>query len=672
MRSLNQQQQQAVRYIDGPLLVLAGAGSGKTRVIVEKIAYLIETCGYSASDILAVTFTNKSAKEMKSRVLKRLQNKGSRHLKISTFHTFGLNLLKKHHEFLGYKKNFSLFDESDALGVIDEIASKAFQANKQMAKEIKHQISLWKNNLRAPEAIVLDQDNIKQKQCHEVYCQYQKNLKAYNVIDLDDLIFMPVQLLIQQPEIQQYWQQKFRYILVDEYQDTNESQYKLLQLLVTARGQFTVVGDDDQSIYAWRGAKPRNLVSLQQDYHNLTVIKLEQNYRSSGRILHVANTLIDHNPHLFSKKLWSKSQYGEPIRIILTADEEDEAQRVASEILSHKLHHNTVFKEYAILIRGNYQAFLLERYFQLYKIPYAISGTNSFFSKMEIKDLLAYCKLIVNPDDDAAFLRIINTPRREIGSATLTHLAHYAHKRDIPLFYAIAEMGLQGYLQQNAIIKLQRFHDFIRAYQAKISGAEKSALSAILFNLLEDIHYKNWLKDNTSSSQQADKRFENISQLIGWICNNNDNDTEAFDFSETINRMLLLEIIEREQAEKDDNKVQILTIHAAKGLEYNHIYLMGTEEGILPHQQSIDNDDIEEERRLMYVAITRAKYTLTLTVTKARKKFGEMLTSMPSRFIDELPQDDITWLGRHPRSQKDRQNIAKTNIAALKKRFTSC
>ena len=670
MHMLNPEQRKAMRYIDGPLLVLAGAGSGKTRVIVEKIAYLIDTCGYAPSDILTVTFTNKSAKEMKSRVVKRLQNTRTRNLRISTFHTFGLNLLKKHHELLGYKKNFSLFDESDALSVINEIATQSFQADKQMAKVIKHQISLWKNNLCTPEAIVLQQDDIQQKQCHEVYCQYQKTLKAYNAIDLDDLIAMPVQLLAQYPDIQQYWQQKFRYILVDEYQDTNASQYKLLQLLVSGRRQFTVVGDDDQSIYAWRGAKPQNLSALQQDYPSLKVIKLEQNYRSSGRILHAANTLIDHNPHLFSKKLWSQGQYGDSIRIISTADEDDESQRVASEILSHKLHHNTAFKDYAILIRGNYQAFLLERYFQLYKIPYAISGAASFFSKMEIKDLLAYCKLMFNPEDDAAFLRVINTPRREIGSATLTDLAEYAQKRDIPLFYAIAEICLQSHLQQNAIVKLKKFHDFIRAYQAQISSANQSQISAILFNFLDDIKYKNWLKDNASSPQQAEKRFENIAQLIGWI-GNNDDDSEGFDFAKTINRMLLIEIIEQEEDKKDDNKVQILTIHAAKGLEFNHVYLMGVEEGILPHQQSIDSDDIEEERRLVYVAMTRAKYTLSLTLTKARKKFGEMLTSTPSRFIDELPEDDITWLGRAPKSQKDRQNIAKTNIAALKKRFAS-
>ena len=670
MHVLNSQQKEAIRYIDSPLLVLAGAGSGKTRVIIEKITYLIDVCGYAPSSILAVTFTNKSARAMKSRVTKHLENQSVRNLKISTFHTFGLNLFKKYHQLLGYKKNFSLLDEYDTSRMISEIAAQLFQINKQMTRVIKHQISLWKNNLCTPEMVILEKGNIQQRQFFEIYCQYQKNLKAYNAIDLDDLIVLPVKLLSQWSEVHQYWQQKINYILVDEYQDTNASQYKLLQLLSGVRHQFTVVGDDDQSIYSWRGAKPQNLSALKQDYLSLKVIKLEQNYRSSGRILHAANTLINHNPHLFIKKLWSEDQYGDPIRIILNKDEDDESQRIASEILSHKLHHQTTFKDYVVLIRGNYQAFLLERYFQLYKIPYAITGTASFFSKTEIKDLLAYCRLMFNPEDNTSFLRVINTPRREIGLTTLTYLAEYAQKRDISLFCAISEIGLKNYLQKHTILKLKKFYNFIRTYQAQISGVNQSQISRILFNFLDDIQYKNWLKNNSRSPQQVEKRFDNIIQLISWICNDNNGNLESFDFAKTINRMLLMNMIDQTEDKKDSNKVQISTIHAAKGLEFNHVYLMGLEEGILPHQQSIDSHEIEEERRLIYVAITRAKYTLNLTLTKVRKKFGKTLTSKPSRFINELPKDDITWVGKDQTTRKDRQNIAKDNIAALKKIFT--
>jgi ATP-dependent DNA helicase Rep len=499
-------------------------------------------------------------------------------------------------------------------------------------------------------------------------------LKAYNAVDFDDLIFIPVLLLQKYPEVKEHWQQRFHYILIDEYQDTNESQYKLMQLLVSTRNQFTVVGDDDQSIYAWRGARAENLAALQQDYPTLSVIKLEQNYRSSGRILHAANTLIDNNPHLFSKKLWSAHHYGEAIRVLVTKNEEDEAQRIASEIMTHKVKNNTHFKDYAVLIRSNHQSFLLERYFQLYKIPYAISGGASFFAKTEIKDTLAYFKLLVNSNDDCAFLRVINTPRREIGPSTLEKLGEYATSRHISLFDAIDEIGLAQTLKPATIDKLKQFHQFIKDYQTKIVDSE--SLTIHLISLMESIQYQTWLIDNTSSLAQAEKRYKNIIDLIGWICEKKEtpedaeSETSLLNFAETINRMLLLDIIDREEAQKEDQKVQILTVHASKGLEYSHVYIMGMEEGLLPHQQSIDDDSIEEERRLAYVAITRAKHTLTLTLTKARKKFGELIASKPSRFIDELPQDDLSWSGKAETTQEERKILAKSNLGLLKDRFS--
>ncbi|WP_192485029.1 MULTISPECIES: UvrD-helicase domain-containing protein [Cysteiniphilum] len=694
MRQLNPEQQQAVEYISGPLLVLAGAGSGKTSVITEKIAYLIQKCHYKAHSILAVTFTNKAAKEMKSRVQSRLEGENTRGLRISTFHNLGLTLLRKHHALLGYKANFTLFDEQDAITLIHEIAYSAFQSTKQAAAEFKQQISLWKNALLSPSEVVLA-GNDHLKQAHEVYIQYQKYLKAYNAVDFDDLIFIPVQLLKKHPEVKEYWQQRFHYVLIDEYQDTNESQYKLMQLLVSQRQQFTVVGDDDQSIYAWRGARPENLSLLQQDYPKLKVVKLEQNYRSSGRILHAANTLIDNNPHLFTKKLWSAHHYGEPIRVLVTKSEEDEAQRIASEIMTHKVNNNTHFKDYAVLIRGNHQSFLIERYFQLYKIPYAISGGSSFFAKAEIKDALAYFKLLVNDQDDCAFLRVINTPRREIGPSTLEKLGEYATSRHISLFNAIDEIGLTQVLKPIAIEKLKVFKQFIYDYQRKIKDIRH--LATHLIHMMEAINYHTWLVDNTNSLAQAEKRYKNVLDLIGWICekkeNNNNTDDIAdvdeartaenaeslsnsenqsveINFAETINRMLLLDIIDREQEQKEDEKVQILTVHASKGLEYPHVYVMGVEEGLLPHQQSIDDDFIEEERRLAYVAITRAKHTLTLTLTKMRKKFGETIPSKPSRFIDELPQDDLSWSGKSETTQAERKTLAKSNLSLLKDRFS--
>ena len=670
MRHLNSEQQRAVCDIDGPLLVLAGAGSGKTRVITEKIAYLIQVCEYKAKHILALTFTNKAAKEMGTRVGNRLTQAQKRGLSVATFHTFGLNFLRKHADDAGYKKNFSLFDEQDSLTLIHEIAYQAFQTTKQNARDIKHQISLWKNALMHPEAVMLDEDNAFHKHAYEVYVQYQRSLKAYNAVDFDDLVLLPVNVLQENHQLRERWQQKLHYILVDEYQDTNHSQYQLLKLLSGVRRKFTVVGDDDQSIYAWRGACPKNLAGLQKDYPTLKVIKLEQNYRSSGRILHVANTLIDHNPHLFTKKLWSAHGYGEVIRVILCKHEEDEAQRIASEILTHKLHHQNRFCDYAVLLRGNHQSFLLERYFQLYKIPYVISGGSSFFAKAEIKDVLAYFKLMLNPDDDCAFLRVVNTPRREIGPATLEKLGNYASKRHMPLFHAIGEMALQAHLSPAAIQKLQHFQNFIHHYRLKIQSTTCD-LPATLLQLLEDIHYKDWLIDNANTLKQAEKRFENVTELVHWIFEKSKEGATNVheDFAETIHRMLLTDIIDREADEKDDNKVQILTIHAAKGLEFPHVHIAGFEEGILPHWQSIEENCIEEERRLAYVALTRARSSLTLTLTKARKKFNELAPSTPSRFLEELPQEDLKWIGRADSSQSARKNLAKSNIAVLKNRF---
>ena len=385
-----------------------------------------------------------------------------------------------------------------------------------------------------PKQVQLEDSCPNQRQAYEVYIQYQKYLKAYNAIDFDDLILIPVQLLQQYEKVKSYWQNKFHYILIDEYQDTNESQYKLMQLLVSSRQQFTVVGDDDQSIYAWRGARPENLSALQQDYPKLNVVKLEQNYRSSGRILHAANTLIDHNPHLFNKKLWSAHHYGDPIRILATKNEDDEAQRIATEIMTHKVQNNGQFKNYAVLIRGNHQSFLLERYFQLYKIPYATSGVASFFSKIEIKDTLAYFKLLVNPDDDCAFLRVINTPRREIGPATLEVLGSYASMRHMPLFQAINEVGLQAQLKPQALAKLQQFSNFIRHYQAKVVSLEPTTLMQTLIELIEAIQYQSWLIDNSGSLQQAEKRYSNIMDLIGWICDDPKDSGKDYSFADTI------------------------------------------------------------------------------------------------------------------------------------------
>ncbi|MBV2205961.1 MAG: UvrD-helicase domain-containing protein, partial [Pseudomonas sp.] len=441
MSRLNPRQQEAVNYVGGPMLVLAGAGSGKTSVITRKIAYLIQQCGIRAQCIVAVTFTNKAAREMKERVSSLLRGGEGKGLTVSTFHNLGLNIIRKEYVHLGYKPGFSIFDEGDIKALLSDIMQKEY-AGDDGVDEIKHYIGSWKNDLVTPEEALASARNPKEQTAAVVYTHYQRTLKAYNAVDFDDLIMQPVKLFQDHPEVLEKWRNKVRYMLVDEYQDTNASQYLLVKLLVQQRAHFTVVGDDDQSIYAWRGARPENLMQLKEDFPSLKVVMLEQNYRSTSRILKCANVLISNNPHAFEKQLWSEMGHGDPIRVIRCRNEEAEAERVAMEILTLHLRTQRPYSDFAILYRGNYQAKLIELKLQHHQIPYRLSGGTSFFSRQEVKDLMSYFRLLVNPDDDNAFLRVINVPRREIGSTTLEKLGNYATARKISMYAACDEIGL--------------------------------------------------------------------------------------------------------------------------------------------------------------------------------------------------------------------------------------
>src|SRR5690606_466777 len=409
LTKLNSRQGEAVNYIDGPCLVLAGAGSGKTSVITRKIAYLIQQCELPARHIAALTFTNKAAREMKERVSSLVKGTAARGLTVSTFHNLGLNIIRREARILGYKPGFSIFDAEDARALLKELMLKDGEMDKDHLDLVQHQISTWKNDLTTFEQAEAAAVSPAEKTIARVYQRYNQALRAYNAVDFDDLILIPVHLFQANPDVLTRWQRKIRYLLVDEYQDTNSSQYLLVKQLVGSSGALTVVGDDDQSIYAWRGARPENMSLLKQDFPQLRVIKLEQNYRSTSRILRVANHLIAHNPHEFDKALWSEMGLGDPIRILRCPNEEAEAERVAAEILTDRIRHQRKFRDYAILYRGNHQARLFEIKLQQHQIPYRISGGSSFFAKTEIKDVMAYLRLIVNPDDDNAFLRVINT-----------------------------------------------------------------------------------------------------------------------------------------------------------------------------------------------------------------------------------------------------------------------
>ena len=468
------------------------------------------------------------------------------------------------------------------------------------------------------------------------------------------------------PNILEKWQHKIRYLLVDEYQDTNITQYQLVKLLTGKLGYFTVVGDDDQSIYAWRGAQPENLAQLQKDYPRLEVIKLEQNYRSSGRILKVANHLIANNPHTFEKKLWSELGYGEPLRVLSHKDELNEAQQIISEIIHHKFKTGSCYQDYAILYRSNHQSRLFERSLRENNIPYFISGSTSFFAYSEIKDILSYLRLLVNNHDDAAFLRIINTPRREIGSTTLEKLADYANQRQIGLFAASGELGLTQKLSEKAIQRLNNFRQFIVKISDRLKQEDKFT---VIEQMIEQIGYAQWLREESKSKESAERKMNNVNELIDWMKRIADKkDSPSKSLSETVANLMLMDILERNQEEQANDQVSLMTLHAAKGLEFPHVFLVGMEENILPHQNSIETGALEEERRLAYVGITRAKQTLTFSYCTHRKRYGEITECEHSRFLNELPSDELEWINKNqltPAVLKERGKASLNQLKAL-------
>lgn len=669
---LNPAQQEAVEFVTGPCLVLAGAGSGKTRVITNKIAHLIRGCGYQARHIAAVTFTNKAAREMKERVAQTLGRKEARGLMISTFHTLGLDIIKREYNALGMKANFSLFDDTDQMALLKELTDEWLEQDKELLQQLISTISNWKNDLLTPALAAARVQGERERLFAHCYALYDAHLKACNVLDFDDLIMLPTLLLQRNEEVRERWQNRIRYLLVDEYQDTNTSQYELVKLLVGARARFTVVGDDDQSIYSWRGARPQNLVLLSQDFPALRVIKLEQNYRSSGRILKAANILIANNPHVFEKRLFSELGYGPELKVVMANHEEHEAERVTGELIAHHFINKTQYKDYAILYRGNHQSRVFEKFLMQNRIPYRISGGTSFFSRPEIKDLLAYLRVLTNPDDDSAFMRIVNTPRREIGPATLQKLGEWATQRNKGMFSASFDMGLSQTLTGRGLEALQRFTSWLGEI-ARL--AEREPVAAVR-DLIRGIDYESWLYETSPSPTAAEMRMKNVNTLFGWMTEMLEGSEleEPMTLTQVVTRFTLRDMMERGENDEDADQVQLMTLHASKGLEFPYVYLVGMEEGLLPHQSSIDEDNIDEERRLAYVGITRAQKELTFTLCKERRQYGELIRPEPSRFLLELPQDDVQWeqerkvVSAQERMEKGQAGIANMRAMLAKSR----
>ena len=669
MSRLNPRQQEAMQAISGAVLVLAGAGSGKTSVITRKIAYLIDECGLKGHQILALTFTNKAAREMKERVGQLVQGKAGRGLTVSTFHNLGLNIIRKEYATLGYRPGFSIFDSQDVLALLKDLTHKDFEAAEDACEPIQYMISNWKNDLVTPSQALAGADGPEQVLAARVYEAYQKTLKLYNGVDFDDLILQPVRLFAEHPDILDKWQNRVRYVLVDEYQDTNSSQYLLVRQLVGHRSNFTVVGDDDQSIYAWRGARPENLAILQADYPSLKVVKLEQNYRSTGRILKVANELIAHNPHDFDKALWSDKGYGEPIRVISCRNEDAEAERIATEILQFQLQNQATFKDFAILYRGNFQSRLIELKLQTYKVPYKINGGQSFFGRTEVKDIMSYLKLLLNPADDNAFLRIVNTPSRGIGAATLEKLINYASMRGVSLISACQEIGLEQVMSGATLANVKEFGTWVDHLADK---AEREDPIAAVQQMIRDMEYQSWLLQTSSGPPMAEKRMNNVEVLVDSLKTSLEKaieKNEDADMGDAVARLVLMDILERQEEEDDSDRVQLMTLHAAKGLEYPHVFMMGMEEDLMPHRNAVDEGNVEEERRLCYVGITRARETLTMTMARKRKQFGEVMETTPSRFLDELPESDLEWEGRGDDDPKKNLAQGQATLAGLKGLF---
>ncbi|WP_369309109.1 DNA helicase Rep [Providencia rettgeri] len=665
---LNPSQQQAVEFVDGPCLVLAGAGSGKTRVITNKIAHLIRKCGYQPRQIAAVTFTNKAAREMKERVAQTLGKKEARGLIISTFHTLGLEIIKREYKALGIKANFSLFDDQDQMALLKELTFDLLEEDKDLLQQLISAISNWKNDLISPQQVVGQARTEKEHHFAECYRRYELHLKSCNVLDFDDLISKPTVLLTQNEEVRERWQQKIRYLLVDEYQDTNTSQYQLVKLLVGQRARFTVVGDDDQSIYSWRGARPQNLVLLSQDFPKLNVIKLEQNYRSSGRILKAANILIANNPHVFEKKLFSELGYGAPLKVLTANNEDHEAERVIGELIAHHFINKTDYKDYAILYRGNHQSRIFEKMLMQNRIPYRISGGTSFFSRPEIKDLLAYLRVLTNPEDDSAFLRIVNTPRREIGPKTIQKLGEWANQRGKSLYQASFDLGLEQTLKGKGLEALQRF---TQKMESIVRTSERDPLIAVR-DLLHEMDYESWLYETSTSTKAAEMRMKNINQLFTWMSEMVEGDelNEPMTLSQIVTRFTLRDMMERGEDDEGADQVQLMTLHASKGLEFPYVFLVGMEEGLLPHQSSIDENNIDEERRLAYVGITRAQKELFFTHCRERRQYGELIRPELSRFLLELPQDDLEWeQQRKVVSAEERMQKGQSALADIKARL---
>ncbi|MGH8152591.1 MAG: UvrD-helicase domain-containing protein [Rhodanobacteraceae bacterium] len=652
---LNPQQRIAVEYTDGPLLVLAGAGSGKTRVIAEKIAYLVAHGEVAPAKIAAITFTNKAAREMRERVARRVKGDAAETLSVCTFHALGLKFLQIEHARAGLRRGFSVLDADDSAGLVKELAGASVKSDKLF--QLRSLLSRLKSDGLTPDAALDAAHAPRELEAAQLYAAYQKRLAAFNAVDFDDLIRLPVVVLQHDGDARLAWRERIRYLLVDECQDTNVAQYELLKLLAGEKGAFTCVGDDDQSIYAWRGADPGNLDKLAQDYPKLRVVKLEQNYRCAQRVLRAANALIAHNPHAHPKKLWSAHGDGERIRVLECRDTDHEAERIASQLLYLREKHELSWSDCAVLYRGNHQARPLEKALRLSRVPYHLTGALSFLDRAEVKDMLAYLRLVANPEDDAAFLRVVNMPRREIGATTLEKLGELAQAKRLSLLRAAQSHSILKQLSSRPAAALADFVDLIRAltHDAKTAGA-----ADLVETVLDRARYAEHLAHAAKDRTLHERKLGNVRELTDWF--------RAMDGGKARAGDLAAQLALLAHADKDDagDAVRLMTLHSAKGLEFRSVHIVGCEDGTLPHEGAIDEGRLDEERRLLYVGITRAKELLHLSWSAQGRRYGQTFKRKPSRFLDELPAAELHRDGADPEAEAQaRRDVATAQLAKI-------
>ena len=662
---LNREQQEAVLHVDGPLLILAGAGSGKTRVLTYRIAHLIDECGVNPWNILAITFTNKAAGEMRERVDK-IVGYGSESIWVSTFHSTCVRILRRYIDRLGYDTNFTIYDTEDQKTVMKSVCQK-LQLDSKLYKErmLLNVISHAKDEYISPNEFLLEaKGDFRQEKIAQAYVEYQKELKKNNALDFDDLLVKTVELFQSCPDVLEYYQNRFRYIMVDEYQDTNTVQFKFISTLARQYRNLCVVGDDDQSIYKFRGANIRNILDFEKVFPDAKVVKLEQNYRSTQNILNAANGVIANNRGRKEKALWTENEQGEPILFQQFQNGYEEAEYVSGEISKKVRKGEAEYQDFAVLYRTNAQSRLFEEKFLYANIPYKIVGGVNFYSRKEIKDILAYLKTIDNGKDDLAVRRIINVPKRGIGNVTLAKVQAYADSRDISFFEALEEAGEIPGLGK-AALKIQPFVHLI--HEMRLSLADMS-MQDLIQAILDKTGYAEDLKNEDTDESEA--RLENIDEFINKAVTYEEGAEEP-NLSGFLEEVALVADID--SVEDGDNRVLLMTLHSAKGLEFPYVYLAGMEDGLFPSYMSIAADDpaeeIEEERRLCYVGITRAMKELTITCARCRMVRGETQYNNVSRFVREIPSELLARKSVMPREPKKPEVPQNTSYQKAKEAF---